>query len=186
MFPIYEQGKGVGIGHGVETFLKSFQNILDNHILSERARSFAFVFYDFEDQEFRKILKHQGVFAKLDRLSGKNMSIFYMHESSRRNTIERFNKQFKNLLGVPEDYSTPFVVFFKTDNLMLTDVSFADLSNFDSITQFHGLYEFIRTYIDNENNIQEIGKNYQWLDKVGFFLTLETIKAFIAKIINGL
>ena len=36
----------------------------------KRAKAFAFIFYDFTDSDLQKILKDQGVFARLDRLAG--------------------------------------------------------------------------------------------------------------------
>lgn len=77
MIPIYEQGSGKGIGHSVESFLARFEEIAISHIDDGRAKSLAFVLYDYHDSEFKQILKDQGVFAQLDRLSGKDLSVLY-------------------------------------------------------------------------------------------------------------
>src|SRR6266699_5117226 len=76
MIPIYEQDSGKGIGYGLDSFLKRFEHICQEHVEAGRAKAFAFIFYDFNDQGLRTVLKDQGVFAQLDRLSGKNLSIF--------------------------------------------------------------------------------------------------------------
>jgi len=65
MIPIYEQGSGNGIGHGLSSFFRRFDEICAQHLAEGRAKSFAFIFYDFTDQALRKILKNQGVFAQL-------------------------------------------------------------------------------------------------------------------------
>jgi hypothetical protein len=74
MIPIYEQGRGKGIGHSSKSFSQRFEELCREHLQEGRARAFAFIFYDFEDQQFRTVLKDEGVFAKLDRLSGSNLS----------------------------------------------------------------------------------------------------------------
>jgi hypothetical protein len=57
VIPIYEQGTGKGIGHSVESFLERFEEIAISHIADGRAKSLAFVFYDYHDSEFKRILK---------------------------------------------------------------------------------------------------------------------------------
>lgn len=69
MIPIYEQGDGRGIGYNLDSFVSRFESICQQHIDENRAKAFAFIFYDFTDSSFRKILKDKGAFVKLDRLS---------------------------------------------------------------------------------------------------------------------
>ena len=49
MFPIFEQGKGQGIGFSFDRFLKRFISICKEHLENGRAKSFAFILYDFSD-----------------------------------------------------------------------------------------------------------------------------------------
>ena len=115
MIPIYEQGSGNGIGHGLDSFLNRFDFICAEHRKEGRAKAFAFIFYDFTDKAIRHILKNQGVFAKLDRLSGKELSVFYLHTGT-RHAIETFNINFLAALGVEDRASLPCVVFFRYEN----------------------------------------------------------------------
>lgn len=57
MIPIFEQGSGKGIGHSADSFLERFHEIAVDHIEAGRAKALAFVFYDFQDREFKKVLK---------------------------------------------------------------------------------------------------------------------------------
>jgi hypothetical protein len=57
MIPIYEQGSGNGIGHGLESFLNRFGRICSEHREDVRAKAFAFIFYDITDEAIRNILK---------------------------------------------------------------------------------------------------------------------------------
>jgi len=52
MIPIYEQGSGNGIGHGLDSFLNRFDCICSGHRKEGRAKAFAFIFYDFTDKRF--------------------------------------------------------------------------------------------------------------------------------------
>src|SRR4051794_23909088 len=98
MIPIFEQGDGKGIGHGLDSFLVRFDAICREQLANDRAKAFAFIFYDFES-DLRKLLKDQGVFAQLDRLAGGNLSVFYLH-SGRRGTTDQFNATFLSKLGI--------------------------------------------------------------------------------------
>ena len=50
MFPIFQQGKGQGIGFSFDRFLKRFISICKEHLENGRAKSFAFILYDFSDK----------------------------------------------------------------------------------------------------------------------------------------
>jgi hypothetical protein len=47
MIPIYEQGKGQGIGYDFNDFLRRFIAICEEHKRDQRARAFAFFLYFF-------------------------------------------------------------------------------------------------------------------------------------------
>lgn len=128
MIPIYEQGHGKGIGYNFDSFNLRFDAICREHIAAGRARAFAFIFYDFTNASFHRILEDQGVFAQLDRLSGTQMSIFYLHAGTRE-MVERFNQQFLDTLGVTDKAELPCVVFFKVNNDQIEDIEIAQLDN---------------------------------------------------------
>jgi len=112
MFPIFEQNSGRGIGYGLDSFLNRFQAIIIEHFEANGTKSFAFIFYDFENHDIKTILKDQGVFAKLDRLSGNELSVFYLHSGS-KHSIERFNSALMDAMGVKNKARPPCVIFCK-------------------------------------------------------------------------
>jgi hypothetical protein len=124
MIPIYEQGSGNGIGHGLQSFLRRFDEICAEHLAKGRAKSFAFIFYDFTDQAIRKVLKNQGVFAQLDRLSGKELSVFYLHAGTKA-AVEAFNAHFFGALGIEGQATLPCAVFFRVQKGAIEDVEIA-------------------------------------------------------------
>ena len=65
---------------------------------SKRAKAFAFIFFNFDDKDLRKILMDQGAFAQLDRLSRNTLSVFYLH-SANKDRIAYFNSHFLSKLA---------------------------------------------------------------------------------------
>lgn len=183
MIPIYEQGSGKGIGHSVESFLARFEEIAISHIDDGRAKSLAFVFYDYHDSEFKKILKDQGVFAQLDRLSGKDLSVFYMHSGS-DDILKTFNSVLMNALGVAEIAKTPCVVFCKATPEGFIDISVATLDSPDLVHGFHELYGIIEAYLNNTGEKPK-PKYIAWLKGSLKFVSLEGIKALVRELFKG-
>lgn len=180
MIPIYEQGQGKGIGHGLDSFIARFDSICKEHLLSKRAKAFALIFYDFVDQDLRRILKDQGVFAKLDRLSGNNLSVFYLHTGT-RHAVQKFNTAFLSKLGI-EGATPPCVVFFKLKNDKFEDVAVAQLDHADLIHGFNELYGVIERYV--ESDVSRVGeglRSLRWLKSGGGFIAIEVFRAALKK-----
>lgn len=180
MIPIYEQGSGNGIGHGLDSFLKRFDGICSEHRKEGRAKAFAFIFYDFTDKAIRHILKNQGVFAKLDRLTGKELSLFYLHAGT-RHVIETFNINFLAALGAENRASLPCVVFFRYENDLIRDVEIAQLESADLIHGFKELYEAISSYIQKQSKPSIPSKAIVWLKSGTKFIGIEVFRAGLKK-----
>lgn len=181
MIPIYEQGSGNGIGHGLSSFLKRFDEICSEHLSKGRAKSFAFIFYDFTDEAIRKILKNHGVFAQLDRLSGKELSVFYLHAGTRA-TVEAFNAHFFSALGIKGQATLPCVVFFRLHEGAIEDVEIAQLESADLIHGFSELYGAIQQYL-SAKPAASVGPSraIRWLKGGSSFLSIEILRAALKK-----
>ncbi len=180
MNPIYEQGTGNGIGHGLDSFLERFDSICAEHLAAGRARAFAFIFYDFTDNKFCKILKNQGVFAKLDRLSGTNLSIFYLHRGT-KHAVKVFNDTFMKALGVEEQALPPCVVFFRVHEGQIEDVEIAQLDNADLIHGFNELYGSVEQYIKAQPRTAANSTALKWFKNSSKFIGLELFRAALKK-----
>ncbi|MGH2421153.1 hypothetical protein ACRCF9_11650 [Pseudomonas canadensis] len=181
MIPIYEQGSGKGIGHGREQFIKRFDEICVEHLEKKRARSFAFVFYDFNNKALRKILRDQGVFAELDRVSGRQLSLFYLHGGD-RGAVESFNQNFLSVLGVEGKADLPCVVFFKVDAGNVSEVKVAQLDSADLVHGFKELAGVVEEYLSSNNGGS--GARYtaiKWLKVGGKFVTAGAFSAILKK-----
>ena len=117
MNPIFTTSNDKGLnGYWYDEFVNQFDNICKEHLADKRARKFAFIIFDFHSAT-HSVLQNQGVFTDLDRLSGKDITIFYLDGqlNQHRNTQ---NKLFQNLndlvtgLADQSIQSIPFILFF--------------------------------------------------------------------------
>jgi len=152
MNPIFEQGDGRGIGHGLDSFLRRFDEIILNHSSQGKALAFAIILYNFEDEDLRAILKDHGVFTQLDRLSGSDLSVFYLH-SAGEGVVEKFNKAFLPMFDNENNATPPCVIFFKLKNERIEDVAIAQLEQTNTIHGFQELYSVIDHYIENDIHV---------------------------------
>lgn len=180
MIPIYEQGSGNGIGHGLRSFLERFDQICAEHLAQGRAKAFAFIFYDFTDTAVKRMLRNQGVFAQLDRLSGSELSVFYLHAGSQR-AVESFNTRFLSALGVDGQALPPCVVFFRLDKDQIEDIEIVQLESADLIHGFSELYGVIETYIKREPPSGKAPTVLKWLKVSAKFVGLEAFKVVLKK-----
>ena len=181
MIPIYEQGSGNGIGHGLSSFIRRFDEICTEHLSKGRAKSFAFIFYDFTDQAIRKILENHGVFAQLDRLLGKELSVFYLHAGTKA-TVEAFNAHFFSALGIEGQATLPCVVFFRVREDAVEDVEIAQLESADLIHGFSELHGAIQQYLSAKPAASaEPSHAIRWLKGSSKFLSVELFRAALKK-----
>jgi hypothetical protein len=184
--PIFEQGQGKGIGHSLESFLQRFDAICADHLATQRAVSFAFIFYDFRDDSIRKILKDQGVFAQLDRLAGERISIFYLHSRS-EDSVKVFNARFLSELGIEKIATLPCVVFFQVHGKKIRDVEIAQLESADLIHGFRELYGAIERYLGAQHTASSSGSRaIRWLKSSTGFVSLEVFRDLLEKGIDQL
>jgi hypothetical protein len=179
VIPIYEQGNGRGIGYGLSTFADRFDAICQQHIVNGRAKSFALIFYDFSNPAIKRILKDQGVFASLDRLSGHELSIFYLHSAGRRAT-DSFNSKMIDKLGISEPTKLPCVVFFKFADGGFTDIAAAELDSDDIIHAFPALSAAISSYLAKEKpTATSAYVAVRWIRGAANFISLEVMRGII-------
>jgi len=182
--PINEQGNGRGIGYNLNSFLNRFDAICREHVEQKRAKAFAFIFYDFQNQDVRRILKDQGAFARLDRLAGKSLSIFYLHTGSKK-AVNKFNTEFLSKLELIDRPGPPCVVFFKLEKDGIGNVAVAQLDSADLLHGFDELYGAIGRYIETDLNGVAIGlRSLKWFRSGCGFVALEVFRAALKKALD--
>ena len=183
MIPIYETGTGNGIGHTIASFQSRFDQICSNHLQQGRAKSFAFIFYNFLDKDIQQILRDQGAFAQLDRLSGTQLSLFYLHAGS-RTTVDSFNAQFLSVLGVKDKASLPSVVFFRVRDNEIADVEVAELQSANLIHVFHELYLAIENYLKLETAVPAESRAIRWIKGGARFVSIEVFRSALRHLLG--
>jgi len=177
MVPIFEQGDGRGIGLTLEGFSERFDQICAEHLKAKRAASFALIFYDFRDRSFRQVIDDLGVFAELDRLTGKKMSLFYLHTSSRKGT-EAFNDRFLARLGV-EGTTLPCVAFFKFRKNEMQDLEVVCLDQANLIHGFNELYGVVEERVDQTPRLKMGKSALKWATNGGKAVAFEIFRLAI-------
>ena len=152
MVPIQEQGHKSGIGYSYKPFLNRLIEICESHLENKRAKSFAFIFYAFHNQQIRDIFKNQGGFARLDRLSGKDLSVFYI-DSENEYVVNEFNQIFLGAFEIQDEIELPSVVFFKLDNGEVENVQIVELTEPDRMFAFEELFSSIKSYLKDSTEI---------------------------------
>lgn len=149
MTPIFREGMGNGIGYSINDLHDRFQEVCLEHKANRRASAFALIFYKYRDTELQDILEDRGAFARLDRLSGNNLTVFFLDMESQEVT-EYFNSRYLNLLGLA-GARLPAVVFFRMRSDRISDVQLKQLNHHADLRHgFHELYSVIADYITSE------------------------------------
>jgi hypothetical protein len=146
MNPIFERDHARGIGYEFDQLVFRFLQICRRHQEDHRAQSFAFIFYDLHDKPFQRMLQDPDRFAILDRLSGNNLTIFFLDYGS-RNIINQFNETFAKLFEVPEHTHIPYILFFTMKDDDAKDVTINELWNLHPAVLFNDLYLLIQEHI---------------------------------------
>lgn len=189
MIPIYEQSEGQGIGYSFNNFLRRFVTICEEHQHNQRARAFAFILYDFENTAIRKVLKLQGGFAQLDRLSGHDLSIFYLHSSS-RDICRTFNEIFMGSFGLSQTHQLPLVLFFTMCDGDVEDVEVYPLEQGNIAFAFGEVFGIIEDYINKMRAPQmpAAKPNRAWvaIKKISKVAGEKTLEVLISKAVEGI
>lgn len=132
----------------IPEFKSNFIEICKSHHLNKKALVFAFLLYDFTNPEISKILNDSDYWKALDYLSGKYLSIFYIHNDNKYLMDERedagviynmislkgnksphtdskiiLNKYF----GINQKLELPTILFFQVNNEYVSKYYFVEL-----------------------------------------------------------
>ncbi len=185
MVPIYEQGVGRGIRYERKQFVARFEEICAQHVRAGRAHSFAFIFYDFKDAGIRAVIDDVGVFAQLDRLAGRDLTIFYLHTAGRQATW-KFNLVMQERLQLG-DIELPCVVFFKQRGGTFTDFAVAQLDSPNVIHAFPELYKVIESFLSaGSKAVSRRGcQHVCWILSSLRFIAVEAVKDVLQSVVEN-
>lgn len=108
---------------GYDQFVTEFASICHEHLREGRARAFAFIFYNMGNGTVRRALHDGGGFRLLHRKTGKDITLFYLHDFAVDEHLQGFNKEFMAALNVEGQAVPPCMVFFRVHKDEIEDVS---------------------------------------------------------------
>ena len=123
MYPIQMQAGSRGIGMGYNEFVTQFEAICQEHLQEERAQAFAFLFYDMANGMVRRALREGNGFRLLHEKTGRDITLFYLHDQAVDAHWRSFNQRFMSTLGIEDQAKPPCMVFFRVHAGNIEDVS---------------------------------------------------------------
>lgn len=176
MVPIYIMNEGVGIEF--KDFEDRMIRICNEHKEQNRALAFAFILYDFNNPNIRKILEDDVYWMDLHTTSGKYLTIFSLHYKNKQFKFKDFmtrvdtdgmlnintNLLIERYFGKDMDVTYPSLLFFQVDKSTIIDSLIISLTEKDLENSFNELKEYVNTSItalkkitpENKINYQEI------------------------------
>jgi hypothetical protein len=151
---------------GYRDFVAAFEKICQEHLREGRARAFAFVFYDMTNGVVRRALSQAHGFRLLHEKTGKDITLFYLHDRAVEAHWRSFNKTFMASLGVEEQAVPPCMVFFRVHGEQIEDVSIytIDEKTQDPVLMIAELEQYVEDAIKRINaegnlaGFSELGK----------------------------
>ncbi len=153
MIPIFEQREGRGQGLDYREFKFRFREICEEHLREKRARIFAFVFYNMTHGIVLDALRGAEGFKRLDETSGKDVSLFYLHNQAVDNYSNDFNQHFLAALNIENQAEPPCMVVFKFEDGSFVDGTILQLDhlNNDATTVANEMVHFLQSAIESRN-----------------------------------
>lgn len=132
-----------------EDFSHGIIELCEKHREESRALAFAFLIYDFRNPQIIKVLEDADYWNALDVISGKFLSIYYIHSRERNFaedlaaandverrgmhpinagiTIDKLAPMLKNYLSLDRNVKLPSILFFQVEGKLISDYFLIEL-----------------------------------------------------------
>nr|WP_295707008.1 hypothetical protein [uncultured Lacinutrix sp.] len=147
------------------------------HKNEKRALAFAFIISDLDDPQITKILRDEDYVNALHKISGHYLTIFYLNDNYVDKRISKAinSNQIRLELGVQkidapstltpkfiaknlinrENLPSPSILFFQVNERIITDYTFAQLSENDIENGFNEMKQIVKTAIESLSQVTE-------------------------------
>ncbi|WP_431106627.1 hypothetical protein [Variovorax paradoxus] len=149
MAPIVEVVGTGPAGLDVESFETHVARLCKEHLEAGRAKAFAFVFSDVDDGITQGILSDPVCNRQLHRLSGSELTIFFLWTNMYQATAEHFNDVMMGKLGLPPDQQLPCIVFFRVEDGMARHIEPVQLVK-DWVRGYQVLHKAVERFLAGE------------------------------------
>ncbi|MBM4171868.1 MAG: hypothetical protein FJ214_08380 [Ignavibacteria bacterium] len=191
----------------IEEFRNDFLTVCQTHHSERRALVFAFLLYDFDNPNISQILRNPDYWTALDYLSGKYLSIFYIHTKNEKLFNEKeFSPVFYDMLpvigrespfkesktilekyfGIDSSLKLPSILFFQVKENYVSNYLFVELKSNTLEPLFNELMDTVKEVVESLKNVRK--EYYENYDEV-FDVIKTTIRnkkelKFITKVIK--
>jgi len=126
-----------------DAFGQSIIDVCEKHRKENRALAFAFIIYNFENPQISKILNDKNYWNAINTISGKYLSIYYIHSYENtfgedlltisdyeqrglypiesKNSLDTVLPMLKRYLELDEDVKNPSILFFQVEGNLISD-----------------------------------------------------------------
>jgi hypothetical protein len=151
-------------------FAQSIIDVCEQHRNDKRALAFAFILYDFANPQIFKILNDSNYWNALHTISGKYLSIYYIHshENTFGEDLDAINSHeqrglypiagnnnpsnilpiLKRYLKLDKEVKNPSILFFQVDGTMISDYFLIELLEERIEDSFLELKEYVLSAVD--------------------------------------
>ena len=167
-------------------FSSGIIELCEKHREDSRALAFAFIIYDFLNPQIIKVLEDADYWNALDTISGKFLSIYYIHSRERNFaedlaaandverrgmhpinagiTIDKSLQMLKKYLSIDNNVKLPSILFFQVEGKLISDYFLIELSEESIEKSFVELKDYIVAAVErlkmidpeNHGNFQPI------------------------------
>lgn len=178
-----------------DAFTKSIIDLCETHRKENKALTFAFLVYDFENPQIFKIIEDENYWNALNTISGKYLSVYYIHSREKifgedllvHNGVEhrmfypiddRIQRSavlpiLKKHLALDDDVKLPAILFFQVEGKLISDYFLIELFEEKIEESFLELRDYILSAV---NRLKMIGpENYGNLQPI-FESLIEGVK----------
>lgn len=151
-------------------FAQSIIDVCEKHRNDKRALAFAFILYDFKNPQIFKILNDRNYWNALHTISGKYLSIYYIHSPENTfgedldavngreqrglypiegdNNLNTILPMLKRHLKLNKVVKNPSILFFQVDGTMISDYFLIELFEEQIEDSFLELKDYVSSAVD--------------------------------------
>lgn len=161
------------LGYTIEEFGHRFLQICQEHKSQGTAKAFAVILYEYQNKEFRNELNNHNYFTRLDRLTGKDLSVFYLKDGDKKD-FKDFNSLVNRALDLKELKGNIRIVFFKFNQRRTKNAYALDIQLSDEIRNTKYISTLIEDYI-SELNMDDTFFMYHLLNSENWISAFHTV-----------
>lgn len=169
-------------GYNFEQFSKKFIDICNEHKKNGQALAFAFILYDFDNAQIRKVLDDSHYWESLNYISGKYLSVFSFNYKRKKelsnhkieyltsvnlSNKQNINESSKNIIKQyfgKMNVKFPSILFFQVNDQKVIDLRLIELGEEKIEESFIEIKKFLTSAVEALKDVHE--ENYKNIEVI--------------------